>query len=340
MEDPLDTTGAALQEPLLAPEEGSPSTEESDLDDRRDGSEASNDGTVSILFHTLFPDEDWKLRDKVLVEGGLPVKLVKFVTFTLASIFYVHWLVSHRQGHRDEQLRAWQIWSFDGGLIVEDAVVFFVVGRMWRKRGVDHFLWAAIVLVCNGFLEMQHYVPWLRHSFTLYEMHCTWQWQTWVYLVISATTCFAVGALHVRRAWKDNMLLMKGVEVLLFAFFFLFPVFPSPYFHFHHWFAGWLVGMHLNFDDWWSTAAMAWCHGLYINGIAVYGRSPILTCGYAYFLSWDQKCPFLECDSGMLSTETGLGSRLFGETQSFIALMDNASGPADWRNCSDNRYHP
>lgn len=42
-------------------------------------------------------------------------------------------------------------------------------------------------------------------------------------------------------------------------FFFMAPVMTSSYFHFHHWFAGWLIGMHANFDVWWSRAAMAYC---------------------------------------------------------------------------------
>jgi hypothetical protein len=289
----------------------------------------------SFFYETLLPDQDWKIFGKVVVEGGFSVKLTKFLLLTIGGIYWLHWLVSHRQGHRDEELQAWQIWVFDMGLIVRDAVIFFLVGRLWHKRGVDHWAWAGTVLACNAFLEMQHYVPWLQHSLTMYEMHCSWSWQTWAYMGLCLLFSSGVTGLHILRAWREKVLLMKATEVALFAFCFLAPVVTSPYFHFHHWFAGWLVGMHFNFDVWWSTAAMAWCHGLYINGIAVYGRDPVLTCDYAYFLSWDQECPFLECHDGM---DRGSG-RLAVDYCSYMAMsvFGSPNEPADWRNCSDDR---
>jgi hypothetical protein len=311
---------ARLREPLLGPEEP--------IVAHNVGNDEHSTGPINSFFYeTLLPDEDWKLFGKIVVEADFSVKLTKFLLLTIGGIYWLHWLVSHRTGHRDEELQAWQIWMFDIGLIVRDAVIFFLVGRLWKKRGVDHWVWTGIVLVCNAFLELQHYVPWLQHSLTMYEMHCSWQWQTWVYMGICILFSSVVTGLHIQRAWTEKVLLMKAVEVALFAFCFLAPVITSPYFHFHHWFAGWLVGMHFNFDVWWSTAAMAWCHGLYINGIAVYGRDPVLTCDYAYFLSWDQKCPYLECHDG---DQSYMEMTVFGDP----------SEPADWRNCSDDRYHP
>ena len=54
--------------------------------------------------------------------------------------------------------------------------------------------------------------------------------------------------------------------------------------------------MHCNVDVWWSRATMAWCWGQYINGIAVYGRDPTLTCAYAFFVSLsDGICSYLSC---------------------------------------------
>ncbi len=72
--------------------------------------------------------------------------------------------------------------------------------------------------------------------------------------------------------------------------------------------------------DRWSRMAMAWCWGMYVNGIAVYGRDPVLTCEYSYFLSLDNRCPYISC-------------YLKG-----IADVNNTDVtemvPVDWRNCS------
>ena len=292
----------------------------------------------SFFYETFIPDQAWKFRGAIVVEGEFSVKLTKFLLFTIGSIFWLHWLVSHRIGHRDDDLRAWEIWKFDMGLIVRDSLIFFLVGRLWEKRGIDHLAWAGIVLACNAFLEMQHFVPWLQHSLTLNEMHCNWLWQTWVYMGLCILVSTGVTGLHVLRAWREKVLLMKAFEVTLSAFLFLAPVVTSPYFHFHHWFAGWLVGMHFNFRVWWSTAAMAWCHGLYINGIAVYGRDPVLTCDYAYFLSWDQECPFLECHAGM--NNVSFNRILADFSYMAVAFIGGPNETPDWRNCSDHSYHP
>ena len=72
---------------------------------------------------------------------------------------------------------------------------------------------------------------------------------------------------------------------------------------------------------------MAWCWGMYVNGIAVYGRDPVLTCEYSYFLTLDNRCPYISC-------------YLEG-----LADMNNTNitemVPVDWRNCSaTDDYHP
>ena len=94
-------------------------------------------------------------------------------------------------------------------------------------------------------------------------------------------------------------------------------------------YAGWLIGMHCNFDVWWSRAAMAWCWDMYINGIAVYGRDPILTCEYAYFLSMDNHCPYMKCYTEAMQHKNETG-------HSNVTEMI----PVDWRNCTAEGFHP
>lgn len=64
------------------------------------------------------------------------------------------------------------------------------------------------------------------------------------------------------------------------------------------------------------------CWGLYIEGVAVYGRDPTLTCAYSYFLSTEGSCPYMRCyyqPTGDNTTETHVYQPM--ETP-------------DWRNCS------
>eukprot|EP00536_Pseudo-nitzschia_multiseries_P015742 jgi/Psemu1/292184/fgenesh1_pg.942_\ len=77
----------------------------------------------------------------------------------------------------------------------------------------------------------------------------------------------------------------------------------------------------------WSQLAMAWCWGMYVNGIAVYGRDPVLTCEYSYFLTIDNRCPYIACYLEGLADVNNTN----------ITEMV----PVDWRNCSATEgFHP
>jgi hypothetical protein len=342
IEDEIDP----LRTPLLDPAEdeeqvvvGEEEESSSDSQQQQQQQQEDDESQTPLWYHALhiplLPDDELVVCGNQVLEGGFSIKLLKFLLLTFGSIFFLHWLVSFRTNHRDVDVKVWQLWVFDGNLIVGDAVVFFVVGRLWQQqRGVDHLAWIGTMILCNLFFESQHYIPFLRHSFTLYEIHCTWPWQLWVFVGLAIPLILTVVVAHGVRAYRDNNILWrKLVELGLCVLFFVAPVVTSPYFHFHHWFAGWLLGMHCNVDVWWSRAAMAWCWGMYINGIAVYGRDPVLTCEYAYFLTVDQKCPYVDdCQ-----VEEDL---LYGATALMQLLLVGDLEPADWRNCSASGYHP
>lgn len=287
----------------------------------------------SIFHRTLMPDYGISICDHPLVEGSFTVKLLKFILLTFGSIALIHFIVSKLFSDRDQNLKLWHIWVFEGDQIVADCVIFFLVGRMWRQRGVDHLAWILPMIICNVYFESQNFFPWLQHSATLYEMHCLWPWQLWLFVLILIPTIGSLVVLHVVRAYQKRVFVMKIVELSFCAFLFVVPASPSPYFHLHHWFAGWLIGMHCNLDAWWSQAAMAYCWGMYCNGIAVYGRDPILTCEYAYFLSIDNQCPYVACYLEALK-------EMANHTQNANHTVTEMV-PVDWRNCSaSDDYQP
>lgn len=214
---------------------------------------------VGVLHKNLLPDHGVVIAGFPLVEGEFTVKLLKFVLLTFGMIALVHKIVEGFTDDRDRSMTLFHIWRYDTNLIAMDAVVFFLVGRLWRQRGVDHLAWILPVIVCNIYFECQTYITWLQHSVSLFEIHCVWPWQLWVFVLILVPTIGGLVLAHVYRAWTKRVLLIKLVELSMCIFFFLAPVMSSRYFHLHHWFAGWLLGMHCNFDVWWSRAAMAYC---------------------------------------------------------------------------------
>jgi len=294
---------------------------------------------ASILYRTLLPDTDnitvqlmgnqWPVFEtQENGEGSAFVmKLVKFILLTFALIALVHSVVSRYFDDRDQSLTMAQIVKFDGDNIVRDCVVFFVVGRMWRQCGVDHMAFVGTALLANVYFESQNYMGFLQHSLTLYEMNCTWPWELWVFVSVLIPAVAVMVAAHVVRAYRTRVLVMKLIELALCVLFFMAPMMSSNYFHLHHWYGGWLLGMHANFDTWWSRFAMAWCFGMYVNGIAVYGRDPVLTCEYAYFLTMDLRCPYVSCYLEALQHP---------ENATDVVEMI----PVDWRNCSSTDYIP
>ena len=281
---------------------------------------------------TMVPDRGISIRGYPLVEGSATVKLLKFILMTFAFIAIIHVIVAKFVHDRDRNLKLSYIWVFESNLIVLDATVFFVVGRLWKQRGVDHFMWIVPMIVCNIYFESQQYIFWLQNSVTLFAMHCIWPWQLWLFVAILIPTIGILVWLHVKRAYDKKLRLVELIEMSFCIFFFLAPLVPSSYFHFHHWYAGWLLGMHCNFDVWWSRAAMAYCWGMYINGIAVYGRDPVLTCEYAYFLSVDNHCPYTKCYLEALQ-------EMKDHPQNATHVVEEMT-PVDWKNCSATGYHP
>lgn len=270
----------------------------------------------------------------------------------------MHGAILHRNNHKDSNLTFEDLWKFDADLIARDSISFFLVGRLWEQpQGVDHLAWIGMMVLSNVYWESQHYIPFLRHSFTLYEMHCVWPWPLWIFVAVIVTFLAMLMVCHVVQAYQTQVLRRKIVELVICLGLFLAPVVSSPYFHFHHWYAGWLLGMHSNFPNlWWSRAIMAWCWGTYVNGIAVYGRDPVLTCELAYFLSADQRCPFLleensntdECQRTEILSTIFLWQHTFGgifwnddDDDDNITTTAGGMDPAvDWRNCSAHGYHP
>jgi len=282
----------------------------------------------TLLHKTLLPDTGFSIKGHPILEAnGVATKLLKFVVWTFAMIAVVHFLVAHLFEDRDKMLRWDYIWRYESDLIVRDCVVFFVVGRLWEKPGIDNLAWMATAVMSNMYFESQNFVWFLQHSVTLFQMHCIWPWELWVFALVLIVAAGGLVAAHALKAYRDKMVASKLTEVGLCVLFFMVPMITSDYFHLHHWYAGWLMGMQFNYDVWWSRLAMAWCWGMYVNGIAVYGRDPVLTCEYAYFLTLDNRCPYISCYlEGMADVNNTSVKEMV---------------PVDWRNCTaTDDYHP
>jgi hypothetical protein len=286
-----------------------------------------------FLLANLLRDDRFQIGRTKLLDGAVAVKFLKFLGLTYVSIVVMYHYVRWMQWENDRSYTLADFFTYESTLVALDSMMFFIVGRLFQQRGVDCLAWILPMLACNLYSSYLTTFDFLQHSATLYEMHCRWSWKLWAFVAVVIPIVVGVVVLHVDRAVRQRTVWMQLFELLLCGFFFLAPYVSSPYFHLHHWYVGWLVGMHFNVDTWWSRMVMAWCWGAYVNGIAVYGRDPVLTCGYAYFLSVDQHCPYMKCYwDGLAEAHDHPNDT----NHTVVAPME----PPDWRNCSAEAYHP
>jgi hypothetical protein len=275
-----------------------------------------------VLQRTIVSDEAFEIRGIRILDGVQAVRFLKFVVVSFMGIILVHGFVAVMKWERDTDYTLSDMVLYDSSYIILDITSFYVVGRLFQKKGVDHLSFLLISFLGATYMAAEFKFKFLRYSVSLFEMHCLWPWKLWLFVAILIPLVAYIVIKHVQYAVERQLLVVKLVELTLTMLFCLVPVVSDPNFHFHHWYAGWLLGMHANFDTWWSRATMAWCWGMYMQGIGVWGRDPILTCAYSYYISTDENCPYMNCY--MKPTD------------------DNSTTPSgyqplerpDWRNCS------
>lgn len=265
-----------------------------------------NDGNDGIEH------EGGDVKDDTDDDGGVAmVKLVKLVVLTLVMIAVVHPFARWKGWEVDDDYTLHDFILYDMTSVVLDLTAFFLVGRLHRRSGVDVlFPWGIFVLLGCIYPSIQNDFAFLRHSLSMYEMACNWPAILWAYVALIIVGAATLIFVHVRSHARHNVLPSRLLEIIVTALVLISPpVAMDDNFHLHHWYGMWLLGMHANAPEWWSRAFMAYCLGSYVNGIAVYGRDPVLGCRYAFYRSTSQSCGFMECyyeqeDGGGETNET------------------------------------
>ncbi|OEU21663.1 hypothetical protein FRACYDRAFT_231804 [Fragilariopsis cylindrus CCMP1102] len=232
-------------------------------------------------------DENENENDEIIII--IIIKFLILLSMTFLSIAVVHIIVGQLFNDRDQSLQIWQIILYEGDSIIRDCFIFFIIGRVYKQplKNINTIcIWFIGILIANLYFECQNYIWFLQHSVSLYEMHCIWPWELWLFAIVVVVLFSSIFIAHIRIIYhqkKRNQFKIKIIEILSCLLLFIIPLIvvkqnEIQYLHFHHWFAGWFLGMHFNlYDKWWSIGCMAYCYGMYINGIAVYGRDPLLT---------------------------------------------------------------
>lgn len=185
------------------------------------------------LHKTLLPDDKYELFGIRIVEGSFTIKFLKFISLTALGIPSVHWAVRWLDWERDANYTMNDLVLYEGNFILLDMLFFFVVGRLYEQRGVDHLAWFVVVLLGSFYASVLSNFQFLQHSVSLYEIHCKWPWQLYIFVVIVVPLCITLAIKHVQYAIQNKILVMKLIEIGFTVLFFLMPVMGNSFFHFH-----------------------------------------------------------------------------------------------------------
>jgi len=165
-----------------------------------------------------------------------------------------------------------------------DTLLFFICGRLIWRRGVD-CLNFQIPVFCGAVLwELFGRVPasWgLGNNLASTEQ---WTAGTWIAFPLFIVLITGQLILHVYFWHKDKLLLGRVLEMAVIVGFGIGPFVTTPAFHLHHWYWAWLGGLLFNLRYSWSFAAQGFMWGMYVNGIAIWGRDSITGCDEVEYL--------------------------------------------------------
>ena len=287
-----------------------------------------DDGTCLRAYRRACGVEDGMYGVEGIDDGGLVgVKLLKFWAWVILGILTLHPLARYMDWEIDENYTLREFVKYDIHVVLLDLLSFFVVGRLHDPscRGIDSiFPWGVMVALGAVYPSIANDFDFLRHSVSMYDIHCGWPAILFVYAFFLSAVSFAFVVALVRSHRRRMVLRSRMVEVVaLFCLFILpYATLAGDSFHLHHWFIMWWLGMQSNAPELWSRSFQAYALGSYINGIAVYGRDPILECEHAFYSSTSQHCSFMQC----YESEHETGGDHETEYKEFIT--------ADWRLCN------
>lgn len=238
--------------------------------------------------------------DRALLLDAAGLKLLKFLLVTAACLVAVHSYAIFVNDKHDPTYDLRKMVVYDGKPIVLDCIVFFVVGRLYEAASVDSLRFV-VPLIGTALLQSwgaTHFHN-VQKSITPYQIKCEWTWH--MYLLVMGGCLPLLGGLlvaHSLEVRKRGIHRRAVAEFVLSVVFFLLPSTllseDGRFFHVHHWYYAWFLGMHCNLHGkWWSELAMSILWGIYVNGVAIYGRDPIMTCSMSLYRSQSQECPYL-----------------------------------------------
>ena len=178
--------------------------------------------------------------------------------------------------------------------VMQDSTLWFLLGRLHVRRGVDCLNYILPLSLGAWFMTAIGVFDDMHASLSQESIERDWTKVTWVGFFGGAAVTVVVMLAHMYKMVQDGLLAKRVVELGGVACVAVWPVYGNENFHPHHWFVAWFGGMHLNLRYEWSFWFQGLVWGIYVNGIAVYGRDNLLGCLEDKYRSLNDGCPVWE----------------------------------------------
>merc|ERR1712032_1101179 len=206
----------------------------------------------------------------------------------------------------------------------------FLVGRMGcpdSPLAVDSVAFAVALWAGIAGPQMLNVLPFMKVTISLYTIMCTWSALTFAgaaFILLLAIGAIGLHVHYVCHVVERGARLKFAVEVVVVAAVFVAPRVAEPGFHFHHWFSAWLGALFCRWPTVWSRTLQAFLLGVYTNGVAVYGRDPVLACEAAFISASSLRCNWFETCEWPVHDRNQSASPMYRSP--------------DWRTCTPGDY--
>lgn len=256
---------------------------------------------------------------------------VKLLLMALGCIAFARWLICEHLGMECDLNYDLQVFFVqDFHKVVMDLAFLLLVGRMGPSSpvAVDSVVFVTCLVMGASVPSLVNLIPAMQVSFSQYQIMCKWQSGTFMAVSFVFLIVALLVSLHARYIFRSLSCLEKCrffIEGQVIVAIFVLPRFREPAFHAHHWFTAWLAALFCRFPKLWSRGLQAFLVGMYLNGIAVYGRDPVLACESAFLSARSLQCQwFQSCMMVPVQTPPPGAEPLYKQP--------------DWRTCDPGDY--
>mmetsp|Transcript_95246 Transcript_95246/g.168646 ORF Transcript_95246/g.168646 Transcript_95246/m.168646 type:complete len:616 (+) Transcript_95246:71-1918(+) len=256
---------------------------------------------------------------------GVKLLAIMFLTMLLTRLL----VCDHYQLQCDTRYTLSLFMRQDIHKVVLDIVFLFLVGRIGSASPlpVDSVAFILVVFVSSLVPSLLNELDFMKHSLSMYEVMCSWSAATWLFAAGVSVMAISLGLAHLWYFYQRAQHRRRAaVELLVVLAIFVLPRAFQPGYHMHHWYVMWLLALPCRAPTLWSRATQAFLIGGYVNGVAVYGRDPVLACQAAFDLAYNEQCKFyLQCTA---PPANGAGG----------GAAPAQFTPPDWRTCNAGDY--